>query len=481
VEISRPVDVAGSEEIAQGVVQLVARTSGYVVLDDAAHEGDFVNEPAIRQRRSKSLLCAPLLSRGRLTAILYLENDLATHAFTTERVRLLEVLLSQAATSLENASVYQALRESEAKYRQIVETAAEGVCAVDADGVATMVNSSLAEMVGYAPEEIVGRPVAAFMVPEDWRDHEARLESRRRGISDRYERRLMHKSGRVVWTLTSAAPMFDEDGRFRGSVSMVTDVTEQKRAAEEIRRLNVGLEKKVAQRTSQLQAANERLEAFSYSVSHDLRAPLRTIEGFAQLLAEHARDRVDPKEQHYLQMIQTSAGRMGQLISDLLRLSRATRAEMAMTTLDMTALTRSVFEELHEGARDRKITLVLAALPPALGDPALMRQVLVNLLSNAVKFTAGRTEALIEVAGYTDRESVVFSVKDNGAGFDMQYAGRLFGVFQRLHRVEEFDGTGIGLAIVRQIIERHGGHVGGEGAVDRGATFFFSLPQPPVS
>ncbi|HEX8986789.1 MAG TPA: MASE3 domain-containing protein [Rhodocyclaceae bacterium] len=254
---------------------------------------------------------------------------------------------------------------------------------------------------------------------------------------------------------------------------------ELRRAEEQVRALNRDLERRVLDRTRQLEAANKELEAFSYSVSHDLRAPLRAIDGFSQIVGEDYRDRLDDTGRHYLDAIRGNAARMDRLINDILAFSRMSRQEMSVAPVNMQALVQEVFDELRTAVpAERRIELRLQELPAASGDRALIRQVIVNLLSNALKFTAGSTQAVIEVTGSADGADNVYCVRDNGAGFDMQYANKLFGVFQRLHRADEFEGTGIGLAIVKRIVVRHGGRVWAEGEVGRGASFYWTLPRP---
>jgi light-regulated signal transduction histidine kinase (bacteriophytochrome) len=256
---------------------------------------------------------------------------------------------------------------------------------------------------------------------------------------------------------------------------VVRSIAERAQAEEQVRRLNEQLEERVLERTAQLEAATSELEAFSYSVSHDLRAPLRHVNGFAKLLQERARG-LDDTTIRYVTIISTAAARMGDLIDDLLALSRTGRVELRAQDVDLTRLVSEVSEECAQEAKGRRVVWRLDALPRVTGDPALLRVVFVNLLSNAVKFTARREEAVIEVgAAPGENGEVIVHVKDNGAGFDGRHADKLFGVFQRLHRDDEFEGTGIGLATVQRVVHRHGGRVWAEGDVDRGATFYVAL------
>ena len=255
------------------------------------------------------------------------------------------------------------------------------------------------------------------------------------------------------------------------------DIAVAKRATEEVFRLNAELERRVVERTASLEVANKDMESFSYSISHDLRAPLRAINGFSKILQEEYVDRLDDEGKRLLNVVGDNAQKMGELIDDILAFSRAGRNEINRSVINMEKMVAGVWEELKPDMAGRNVRLELRDIPPTEGDAAMIHQVVFNLLSNAVKFTRHRTDARIEVGGHADGQETVYHVKDNGVGFDMQYADKLFGVFLRLHGMDEFEGTGIGLAIVKRIITKHGGRVWAEGKVNEGATIYFSLPD----
>jgi light-regulated signal transduction histidine kinase (bacteriophytochrome) len=277
--------------------------------------------------------------------------------------------------------------------------------------------------------------------------------------------------------LFTKSPYHDLDGHVVGLIGIGTDITERKRAEDEVRRLNAELEQRVRDRTAQLEESNKELEAFSYSVSHDLRAPLRAIDGFTRILTGDYGPRLDMEGQRICSVIHDNTQKMGQLIDDLLSFSRLGRAEMSLSRIDMETMADSVFHELTTPESRARIDFQVGALPPAVVDPTLMRQAWMNLLSNAIKFSSKRQRAVIKVSAQQSQGEDIYAIQDDGAGFDMQYVGKLFGVFQRLHSSKEFEGTGVGLALVQRVIQRHGGRVWAKGEPDRGATFYFAFQQ----
>jgi light-regulated signal transduction histidine kinase (bacteriophytochrome) len=273
----------------------------------------------------------------------------------------------------------------------------------------------------------------------------------------------------------AARPLRDARGSLCGGVAVLRDITRSKADEREIRKLNDELEIRVMERTAQLEVANKELEAFSYSVSHDLRAPLRHISGFSQILLEEFGSALDPGAKHYLDRIQGGTQKMGLLVDELLNLARVGRHELNWQTSDLNAIVKEVIAMLEPEIEGRQVEWIIADLPEVKCDPVLVTQIYQNLVANALKFTRPREHAVIGVGHEEHDGQTVFVVRDNGIGFDMKYVDKLFGVFQRLHSPEQFEGTGVGLATVQRIVQKHGGRAWVEAETDKGATFYFTL------
>jgi PAS domain S-box-containing protein len=370
----------------------------------------------------------------------------------------------------ERKQMLEALKESEERYRTVVERAWDGIFRADSEGRYTDVNDSGCRIIGYAREEILGRTLQDLLDPADVEDNPIQYQQLKAGQVVTNERRLKCKDGTLlsVEICTQMLP----GGELIG---LVRDISVRKQAEAAIQELNAALEQRVKDRTAELEAANKELEAFAYSVSHDLRAPLRGIDGFSQAILEDYQDKLDEAGQDYLNRIRRASQRMAQLIDDILGLSRLTRGELTRETIDLSDLTRHISEELTQSHPARAVEFVIDDDVVGSGDSRLMNAVMENLLRNAWKFTAKTDAARIEFGTVDQDGAQVYFVRDNGVGFDMAYVDKLFGVFQRLHSSTEFEGNGIGLATVQRIIHRHGGRVWADGALGKGATFYFTL------
>ncbi|HEY2942771.1 MAG TPA: PAS domain S-box protein, partial [Vicinamibacteria bacterium] len=392
-------------------------------------------------------------------------------------------LRARVATQLEMSRLRrEALqRQSEERFRLLVEAIRDyAICRLDTEGRIVSWNAGAEAIHGYREEEILGRSVSLFHAPETRGNLQGALEQA--AAEGRFEDEgwRVRKDGSRFWANTVLTPIRDEADRLWGFAKITRDLTERKRVEEEIEHLNADLERRVRVRTGELEAANAELEAFSYSVSHDLRAPLRAITGFSHALMEDWQERLEPEAQGYLRRIVAATRKMSELIDGLLDLSRVSRAEMRWQEVDFSAMAHQVAEGLQRSEPQRRVQWVIADGVSARGDPRLLRVVLDNLIGNAWKFTGGKETARIQVGLRTNGERAYF-VADDGAGFDMAYADKLFGAFQRLHHEREFEGTGIGLATVRRVINRHGGRIWAEAEPGRGAMFLFTLgPECPA-
>jgi PAS domain S-box-containing protein len=535
----------------------------------------------------------------------YVKLEKATRDFDlakSEVTKKTEEMRALAQDLTERRLVEAALRKSEKSYRDLVETATEGIWRIDENTTTLLVNQQMAEMLGYKVEEIEGKAMSEFVEPSARQTYDQHMERRRKGTKERYELPFIRKDGQEIHTLISATPAFDEMGDFKGSIAFVTDITERKRSEDalrasermlfrflvdlpvgivvsdpkgrplfsndkakqilgtrvdtgiaddaviaslegyvagtdrsypverspmtralngessmvddvEIRRrgesvqleiwgapvtdqngkvlygivafqditerkkseqMIVDLNKSLEIHAKRLADINKELETFSYSVSHDLRAPLRTIDGFSTILLEHYAGAFDDKGKDYLNRVKAGCRRMGQLIDDMLKLSRITRDEMTWEKVDLSKIARSVLAEIRKAQPERKVKLSVEDGLVVHGDARLYRILMTNLLENAWKFCQKQPRPVIEFGVTTINGERIFFVRDNGAGFDMKHAGKLFVPFQRLHSSVEFAGTGIGLATAQRIVYRHGGRIWAEGEVGKGATFYFT-------
>jgi PAS domain S-box-containing protein len=374
-----------------------------------------------------------------------------------------------------------AVGESERKFRMLMESVADAIVVAGADGRIVLVNRVAEQLFGYEPGTLVGEPVE-ILIPDALRgrhsSHSERYqaEPRPRVMGGGLDLSARRADGTEIAVEISLGPA--EVGGELLVIATIRDITERKRAEGEIRQLNEELEQRVRDRTAQLTAANQELESFSYSVSHDLRAPLRAIDGFSRLLLDDQAEALPPGEaRRYLERVVANVERMGTLIDELLEFSRLGRHELQPGRVDLSALAREAAAMIEAEIEGRRVEIEVGELGEVRGDRALLGQVFANLLSNAVKFTRERDRARIEIGSYVEDGRPVIFVRDNGVGFDMRHVDKLFKVFERLHRSEDFEGTGVGLAIVARIVQRHGGRVWADGKPGEGATFAFTLGE----
>jgi PAS domain S-box-containing protein len=452
---------------------------------------DSLNNPLIRpwreqalKRGYKSTAAVPLGSDGECLGAMTVYAD-QVNAFEDEEIRLLNELAANLAhgirllrAQLERRRGEELLHASEEKYRALIESTSDWIWEVDAHGCYVYSSPRVLDILGYRPEEVIGKSCLELMPISEalrLRPLVGQIFAAQAPIQNLQDLNL-HRDGHPVMLETCGVPVFDDSGRFTGYRGIDRDISQRKRAEEELLKHREHLEELVAERTAALEATNRELEDFLYSVSHDLRTPLRAIDGFSGQFEKKYRDSIDADGRRLIKVVRSNTARMSQLLDDILAFSRSGRTELRETDVDMSRLVETLWQELEPARCGRKVDFNLGLLPCARGDPMMLRQVWLNLLGNAIKFTRSRAEARIDLSGTLADGELSYRIRDNGVGFDPAYAHKLFGVFQRLHGIEEFEGTGIGLAIVKRIVERHGGRVKAEGHAGEGASITFTLP-----
>jgi PAS domain S-box-containing protein len=412
-------------------------------------------------------------------------TDISERNQTEERLAGLAQELAGQAKDL--ARSRDALETQTLMLRSVLDSIEEGLVAADEQGKFIIWNPAAAKILGLGATNLPSQEWTAHygLYLEDtvtpFPPDQIPLVRAIRGetsTTQMYVRNRELEKG--AWVEVYGGPLRDKNGAMRGGVVALRDVTQKRADEREIRKLNEELEERVIQRTAQLAAANQELEAFTYSVSHDLRAPLRHIGGFSKILVEDFGSAMDPEARCHLQRIQDGTHRMGLLVDELLNLARVGRHALKIQPAGLNSIVEEVISLLQPEAEGRAITWKIAQLPSVECDPILIKQVFQNLIANAIKFTRPRESAVIEIDYRQENGETVFFVRDNGVGFNMKYTDKLFGVFQRLHRAEDFEGTGIGLATVQRIIRKHGGRVWAKAELDKGATFYFTVGAEPA-
>jgi PAS domain S-box-containing protein len=422
--------------------------------------------------RERNIMMQLLNAQGYATdfecRMLSKQGDVRKCVMSVRLYRDTEILEGSIQDITERRRIEDSLRESEERYRTVVFHAPVVTFVTDEKGVFTLSEGKGLAKLGLQPGQVVGMSV--FDV---YRDYPTILNAMKNALAGQHQRDESSVQGIVFDVFYT--PVFDQQDKVVKVIGVANDVTERKQSENKIYQLNLELEQRVRARTAQLETTNKELETFSYSVSHDLRAPLRGIDGWSQALLEDYYDQLDGQGRQYIDRVRSETQRMGHLIDDMLQLSRLTRAEIVKEKVDLSALAQVIVERIKRNEPLRQLDFNIHAGLTAEGDTHLLEAALVNLLENAFKFTSKRADARIEFGQMNLQGQRVFFVRDNGAGFDMTYAQKLFGAFQRMHTFSEFPGTGIGLATVQRIIHRHGGRVWAEAEIERGATFYFTL------
>ncbi len=393
-----------------------------------------------------------------------------------EEMLVLEQSISEMVARLK--TMITELRNSEENYRTLVQSANSIILRFDTAGNVTFINEYAQKFFGYTAAEIIGKNMVGTIVPafeSTGKDlaskiHDLTLHPENYEVS---ENENIRKDGSRVWIAWANQPLYDQQGTLVEILSVGNNITRLIEAENEIQALNSELEQRVADRTRQLLEVNRNLESFTYSVSHDLRAPLRAISGYSTILLQDLPG-ISEKDRRYLELMRQNAHEMGRLIDDLLNFSKLGQRSLQITAVDPAAIARELIQSFRNEPGNREVEFIIESLPACQADPILFKQVLANLLSNAIKFSRTRDHPIVEIGSVIKSGRQVYFVRDNGVGFDMRYADKIFGVFQRLHDADEYEGTGVGLAIVHRIIELHGGSIWVESEVDRGTSFYFT-------
>lgn len=450
------------------IVAFVILLGGFVIA--------YVLSKGLQQRISK-----PILSLAETAKIVSKKQDYSVRAKKTsnDEVGLLTDAFNQMLARIEKQTLD--LSESEERMRSVLNSALSAVILMDRNGKIADWNLRAEKIFGWSREEALQMDFAKTIIPAGlWEKRQSELQHYLVTGEDQIFNRLLemtalHRDGTEFPVELSISPLKTND--VLTFCIFITDITERKQNEEKIRLFNQELEQRVQERTRELESVNKELESFSYSVSHDLRAPLRAIHGYMNIFADEYSTKFDAEAIRLTTIIMNNTQKMGRLIDDLLSFSQLGRKELIRTQTSMTQMVLSICDEQKRLENGRKIEFIVQELPDALVDAVTMRQVWVNLVSNAVKYTRNREKATIEIGSEEWEDEQMYFIKDNGAGFDMLYYDKLFGVFQRLHSQKEFEGTGVGLAIIQRIISRHGGKVWAEGKPDAGATFYFTLKK----
>ncbi|MDT3735263.1 MAG: PAS domain-containing protein [Denitratisoma sp.] len=443
-----------------------------------AHSEDI--PPGLRSQlpgEIRALAVLPIFAERQLVGAIAVSQRGRQRDWAESELGALKTAATVIGAALERNRTRRAVRKRDELLRLIVDNAPLMVAYFDRDMRCRFANRRYADFFGYQSRNVVGKTLEEIIGPDAFRHAQAYWQHAYAGEQAVFERPHAGPDGSIQHLEVRAVPHHTESGEVLGCYAILTDITERRRSEAALRQAHDHLEEKVRERTAELAVLNRELEAYSYSVSHDLRAPLRAIDGFSHLLAERLADRLDAESSEYLGRVRTAVQRMSGLIDDLLELGRVSRKEIERQEVNLSQCAREIIEDLAARHDARRVECAIEEGIRALGDPQLLRTALQNLLENAWKYTSKTAAARIEFsATRTPAGRLTYRVSDNGAGFDMSYAEKLFQPFQRLHNPREFEGSGIGLATVARIVRRHGGDIGADGEVDRGATFWFSLP-----